>query len=69
MRLNITNEELDVICLALVEAQDFRRAKEDNLKNNQQVANLYEAIRRSLREQFPNTASLEKLLEEMEVLT
>lgn len=62
--LQVTNEELDALCLALNEAAAWRDAQDESLKVNHQVARVYEALRKKIRAEYPLTAGMQKLVEE-----
>ncbi len=56
--IKLTHEEIDTICLALSDAQEFRRKVNDNTN----IVKVYESIRRKFRMSEPLPYGIKKLL-------
>lgn len=63
--LKLTDEQIDAICLALNEQSAAR--EKTGLELDLQLAAVFDKLRKDIRTQFPLTASLTKLVTELEV--
>lgn len=62
--VQLTDEQIDAICLALNEQAIAREAT--GLDLDAQLAGVYDKLRKAIREQYPLTASMKKLASELE---
>ncbi len=57
MKLDLSHEEIDAICTALNEVQ--------NTSVHDDAKRVFEKLRKKIREKVPNSASIEKLIDEL----
>jgi hypothetical protein len=62
IKLELTPAELDVICLALHDANEYRLNQEINLKSNAEAANVYNYLRKAIRAIHPHNSSMNQLI-------
>lgn len=60
MKLELTNEQLDAICLALANAEEAR--ENTGWKSDLEVAKVFKQVREYIRKKEPHNASMKRLM-------